>query len=194
MADDSWHSAASLQTVVQALMPAAPRDKGREESWPGRQECPRHVCPAQIRRGTQRSSRSAAYGVIDGQGLTSVDINPIRQAQKSLRRMSKVFTDFLDPMVIFDLENRIMNLNDEMLRSSGWTREELLGKPAGDRAARRAARDGGTAGAVPQRRTRPRRQVPARRQERTPTQGTARAVVNHRRRRSAGSDLHDDQR
>ena len=69
-----------------------------------------------------------AENVIDGLVLTFVDINPVKQAQKSLRNMYKVFLDGLDPKMILDLEGKIIDLNDEAVRTYGRSREELLGK------------------------------------------------------------------
>ena len=69
-----------------------------------------------------------AENIIDGLVLTFVDINPVKQAQKSLRRLSKVFTDALEPIVIVDLQGRIVDLNDEVVRTYGWTRDDLLGE------------------------------------------------------------------
>jgi two-component system, chemotaxis family, CheB/CheR fusion protein len=68
--------------------------------------------------------------IIQGLVLTFVDINPVKQAEKRLYRMSKVFIDGLDPVLIVDLEGNIIDLNDEMVRSYGWTRNDLLNQPA----------------------------------------------------------------
>ena len=70
-----------------------------------------------------------ADNVIDGLVLTFVDINPVKEAQKTLRRLSKVFTAALDPIFILDLMGRIGDLNDEVVRSYGYPRQELIGKP-----------------------------------------------------------------
>src|SRR5215472_8266284 len=77
-----------------------------------------------------------AENIIDGLVLTFVDINRVKQAQKSLRRLSKVFSDGLDPIVIVDLQGRIVDLNDEVVRSYGWTRDDLLGQPVSKMARR----------------------------------------------------------
>lgn len=71
-----------------------------------------------------------AENVIDGVVLTFVDINPVKQAEKALLRMSKVFLDGLDPMIIMDLSGRIVDLNEEAARTYGWSRHDLLGQPA----------------------------------------------------------------
>jgi two-component system CheB/CheR fusion protein len=70
-----------------------------------------------------------ADNVIDGVVLTFVDINPVKQAEKSLDRMSKVFTEALDPIVIVDLNGKIIDFNEEVARSYGWTRKDLLHQP-----------------------------------------------------------------
>ena len=70
-----------------------------------------------------------AENIIDGLVLTFIDINPLKQAEQGLRRMSKVFTDALDPIIIVNLQGRIIDLNDEVVRSYGWTRSDLLKQP-----------------------------------------------------------------
>ena len=67
--------------------------------------------------------------VIDGVVITFVDINPVKAVEKSLHRMSKVFIDGLDPMLILDVAGRIEALNDEAERTYGWSRQELMGQP-----------------------------------------------------------------
>ena len=67
--------------------------------------------------------------VIDGVVITFVDINPVKAVEKSLYRMSKVFIDGLDPMLILDVAGRIVALNDEAERTYGWSRQELVGQP-----------------------------------------------------------------
>ena len=52
-----------------------------------------------------------------------------KQAKESLRRMSKVFMDSADPIVIEDLEGKVIDLNTEAEHTYGWKREELLYKP-----------------------------------------------------------------
>lgn len=70
-----------------------------------------------------------AENVIDGLVLTFVDINPVKETEKTLRRMSKVFTVALDPVLILDLTGRVMDLNEEVARSYGFSRDELRGQP-----------------------------------------------------------------
>lgn len=70
-----------------------------------------------------------AENVIDGVVITFVDISPVKAAEKSLLRMSKVFLNGPEPMMILDLSGRITDLNDEAERACGWSRQEMLGQP-----------------------------------------------------------------
>ena len=45
--------------------------------------------------------------------------------------MTLVFLDSADPILIRDLEGRILDSNHEAERVFGWTRDELLGREAG---------------------------------------------------------------
>ena len=49
--------------------------------------------------------------LIDGLVLTFVDIDSLKKVKHELRRMSKVFQDALDPTIIVDLQDRIVDLN-----------------------------------------------------------------------------------
>jgi two-component system CheB/CheR fusion protein len=73
-----------------------------------------------------------AENIIDGLVLTLMEINLVKQAQESLRPLSKVFTDGLEPIVIVDLQGHIVDFNDEVVRSYGWTRDDLLGQPVAE--------------------------------------------------------------
>ena len=57
------------------------------------------------------------------------DITQLRQAEAATKRMSLVFMDAADPIVIEDLSGIVIDANREALRAYGWTREELLGQP-----------------------------------------------------------------
>jgi two-component system CheB/CheR fusion protein len=70
-----------------------------------------------------------AENVIDGVVATFVDINPVKAAEKSLLRMSEVFIDGPEPMMILDLSGGIIALNEEAVRTYGWSRQELVGQP-----------------------------------------------------------------
>lgn len=79
-----------------------------------------------------------AENVIDGVVITFVDINPVKAAEKSLLRMSKVFLEGPEPVLLLDLSGRILDVNAEASRSFGWSRQEMIGQPfamtmAGDR-------------------------------------------------------------
>jgi len=69
-----------------------------------------------------------AENVIDGVVVTFVDINPVKVAEKSLLRMSKVFLEGPEPMMILDLLGRIIAVNDEAVRIYEWSRPEMMGK------------------------------------------------------------------
>ena len=47
------------------------------------------------------------------------------QTEISLRRMSKVFMDAADPILIENMEGIVIEMNTEAERSYGWSREEL---------------------------------------------------------------------
>lgn len=66
--------------------------------------------------------------VIDGVVVTFVDINPVKMAEKSLLRMSKVFLDGPEPMMVLDLSGRIIDVNEEAVRVYGWSQQEMIGK------------------------------------------------------------------
>ena len=74
--------------------------------------------------------RIASKGRVDGVVITLVDIREIKKTEAELRRMSKVFMDGADPIVIEDLEGRIVDLNEEAARAYGYSREELIGQPS----------------------------------------------------------------
>jgi PAS domain S-box-containing protein len=58
------------------------------------------------------------------------DFARMKQIETELRRMTKVFMDGADPIVIRDLAGRIVDANSEVERVFGWSRQELLGRPA----------------------------------------------------------------
>jgi len=67
-------------------------------------------------------------GRIDGVVLTLIAISRLKKTEQELRRLSKVFMDGADPIIIEDLAGRIIDLNREAERAYGWSRSELLGK------------------------------------------------------------------
>ncbi len=57
------------------------------------------------------------------------DVTEQKKAEAEMRVMSKVFMDASDPIIIEDLNGVVQDLNDEAVRSYGYSREELIGKP-----------------------------------------------------------------
>ena len=76
-----------------------------------------------------RTLYRTADNVIDGVVIAFLDINPVKTAEKSLLRMSKVFLDGPEPMMILDLSGKIIAAKEEAVRRYGWSREEMLGQP-----------------------------------------------------------------
>ena len=66
--------------------------------------------------------------LIDKLGLVTFE-TVLATRQADLRRMSKVFTEAADPIIIEDVDGKVIDMNEEAVRSYGWKREELLGKP-----------------------------------------------------------------
>jgi two-component system, chemotaxis family, CheB/CheR fusion protein len=78
--------------------------------------------------------------VIDGVVITFENITKLKKLESQLRTlsygfeekllmMSKVFTDSADPIIIEDIDGIIFEVNSETVRSYGWSRDELVGKP-----------------------------------------------------------------
>ena len=57
------------------------------------------------------------------------DISEIVRVENDLQRMSKVFMDAVDPILIEDLDGRIIDLNRAAEEAYGWSRGQLLGRP-----------------------------------------------------------------
>ena len=68
-------------------------------------------------------------GNIEGAVVAFKDITERKKAEEKVRKLSKVFMNAADPIIIEDLEGRVIELNDEAVRAYGWSRTELLGKP-----------------------------------------------------------------
>lgn len=51
----------------------------------------------------------------------------LKQVETELRRMTKVFMDGADPIVIMDLNRHLVDMNHEVEDVFGWTRAELVG-------------------------------------------------------------------
>ena len=61
--------------------------------------------------------------------MNQSEIAEPKLAEEDLRRMSKVFMDAADPILIEDPDGRVIDMNDEAERSYGWSRDELIGQP-----------------------------------------------------------------
>ncbi|MCG8584933.1 MAG: PAS domain-containing protein, partial [Pirellulales bacterium] len=64
---------------------------------------------------------------VDGVVLTLIDIANLKAAQRELQRMSTVFMEGADPIVIEDLSGTIVGVNEEAIRAYHWSRDELIG-------------------------------------------------------------------
>jgi two-component system CheB/CheR fusion protein len=69
---------------------------------------------------------------VDGAVLTMIDVTSLRSTESDLRRMSKVFMDSVDPIVIEELNGQIVDVNLAVEEAYGWTRNELIGRAASD--------------------------------------------------------------
>ena len=56
------------------------------------------------------------------------DVSQLKLLEARLHRMTKVFMDAADPIIIRDLQGWIIEVNDEVERTFGWSRTELVGK------------------------------------------------------------------
>ncbi len=65
---------------------------------------------------------------IDGAVVVLVDINDLKRAFVKLGLLSRLFMVGVDPVLIHDIEGRILQVNDEVERIYGWSRAELLRK------------------------------------------------------------------
>lgn len=65
---------------------------------------------------------------LQGVVLTLIDISRLKQAEAESRRMSKVFIDAADPIIVEDLHGRVTDLNAEAERVYGYKRAELIGQ------------------------------------------------------------------
>jgi two-component system CheB/CheR fusion protein len=65
---------------------------------------------------------------VEGVVVTLIAISRLKATEEELRRLSKVFMDGADPIIIEDLGGRIVDLNREAERAYGWSRDELLGQ------------------------------------------------------------------
>ncbi|MBX3426155.1 MAG: response regulator [Pirellulales bacterium] len=66
---------------------------------------------------------------IEGAVVTLIPVTRLKKTEAELRRLSKVFMDGADPILIEDLTGTILDLNREAERAYGWSRAELVGQP-----------------------------------------------------------------
>ena len=52
----------------------------------------------------------------------------LKKVESQLRLMTKIFMDSADPIVIRDLDGRVLDINSEAERVFGWKREEMVGQ------------------------------------------------------------------
>lgn len=65
---------------------------------------------------------------VEGAVVTLIDIDTLKRSEDQLRRLSKVFMDGADPIIIEDLDGTIVDVNAEVERVCGWSREDLIGQ------------------------------------------------------------------
>lgn len=63
-----------------------------------------------------------------GDSPAAEGVSRLKQIEAQLRLMTKVFMDSADPIVIRDIEGRVIDANHEVERVFGWSRDELLGR------------------------------------------------------------------
>lgn len=88
-------------------------------------------CDVQDRSGHWLLLRVLPYrskGRVEGVVVTLIGISRLKATEAELRRLSKVFMDGADPIIIEDLSGRILDVNREAEKAYGWSRDELLGQ------------------------------------------------------------------
>ncbi|MFC1726315.1 PAS domain S-box protein, partial [candidate division KSB1 bacterium] len=56
-------------------------------------------------------------------------VRKLLDRERELEKLSKVFMNAADPIIIEDLDGIVVDMNDEAESSYGWSRKELIGKP-----------------------------------------------------------------
>lgn len=54
----------------------------------------------------------------------------VAELTAELGRMTRVFQDAADPIIIEDLNGRVVDMNEEAVTTFGWSREECIGRPS----------------------------------------------------------------
>ncbi len=92
-------------------------------------ECVRQTATGQTYPVSLTFARiSDAAGNTSAVAVNIRDISELKLLEARLQRMTKVFMDAADPIIIRDLQGRIVEVNDEVERTYGWSRDELIGK------------------------------------------------------------------
>lgn len=61
--------------------------------------------------------------------MSVVDISDRKRMETELRKLSRVYMESADPILIQDLSGTILDLNEQVERVYGWKREDLIGLP-----------------------------------------------------------------
>jgi two-component system CheB/CheR fusion protein len=65
---------------------------------------------------------------VDGVVITFVDITSQKELERELSRMSNVFMEFPDPIIIEDTNGWVQQINNEAKEMYGWRKELIMGK------------------------------------------------------------------
>jgi two-component system CheB/CheR fusion protein len=86
------------------------------------------------RRGSSYLLRIVPYrkatGQLEGVVISLVDVSVLKAAEAELRRLSRVFQDGADPILIENLDGVIVDANEAAVSAYGYPREELIGQHA----------------------------------------------------------------
>ncbi|MDJ0847118.1 MAG: PAS domain S-box protein [Myxococcota bacterium] len=84
-----------------------------------------HVIPVLLTLSLLRDEDSKPIAIAS----MAKDISAQKEAESRLETLSKVFMDAADPILIEDLDGRIVDMNHAAERIYGWARDRLIGKP-----------------------------------------------------------------
>ncbi len=95
----------------------------------------RHIIPELISSGLnttiigKKIIHFRSVQLLTGEDLMTLeDVTLPKQLEEKLLQMSKVFMESIDPILVRDLDGKIVDLNRAAEQTYGWSREELLGK------------------------------------------------------------------